>query len=62
MTVIQLKYWALAALLIFISGCASPEYTKRQCVIQLVGQIAPGQLLTVQFCEREEPYTPEKAE
>lgn len=45
---------------VVLAGCAdAPKYTKRDCIIGLQGQVAPGQVLATLFCEKEEPYTPE---
>ena len=62
LTLVPLRYYIALAIAGFLSGCASPEYTTRKCVVQLHGQVAPGQVLTTLFCEKEEPYTPENPE
>lgn len=58
MTVVPLRIWLLLLLSVFTYGCASPEtaYTKRDCVIALHGQTAPGQVFATLVCDQEKPY------
>ena len=57
MTIIPLRYIALAALVVFISGCAStePALTSRKCIMQLVQQVGDAAFAANLICEKAEP-------
>lgn len=58
MTVLKFRYWILIGVIVgFLSGCAAePKYTQRTCIVNLIGQVGPGAVLTTLVCEKEEPY------
>lgn len=63
-TVVPLTFYCavlIAVSVAALSGCAAaPQYTTRQCLIQLIGQTAPGQVAAQLVCEKEEPFAPEE--
>lgn len=59
-TMLPLPYWVILIIAFgFLSGCASPEYTTRKCVIVIAGQAGENAFYSQLFCEREEAYSPE---
>lgn len=58
MTILPLRYWLLVGLVVFTSGCASPDslYTTRNCIITLAQRVGETAFAANLICEHEAPY------